>query len=199
MHRRGSPRSWRFAPSVVCAWAKPGGYGCRILISCAARCMYDRQVQVVNGWRRGHSSAEVRQREDRPHPPGLGQHPLRACAPSRSLVTTPTGGCSPINAARRSTRTRPEYRWNRTRAKAGVSYRLHHLRHFFASGLIAAGCDVVTVQRAMGHSAAIVHAQHVQATYGRRPRTGPARLRPRCSPKHLSPVPSAARGAVSAW
>jgi integrase len=35
-----------------------------------------------------------------------------------------------------------------------VSYRLHDLRHFYASGLIAAGCDVVTVQRATGHSAA---------------------------------------------
>jgi hypothetical protein len=31
-------------------------------------------------------------------------------------------------------------------------YRLHDLRHFFASGLINAGCDVVTVQRALGHS-----------------------------------------------
>jgi integrase len=28
---------------------------------------------------------------------------------------------------------------------------LHSLRHYFASGLIAAGCDVVTVQRALGH------------------------------------------------
>jgi integrase len=35
-----------------------------------------------------------------------------------------------------------------------VSYRLHDLRHFYASGLIAAGCDVVTVQRALGHSSA---------------------------------------------
>ncbi len=29
-----------------------------------------------------------------------------------------------------------------------------HLRHFYASGLIAAGCDVVTVQRALGHAKA---------------------------------------------
>ena len=31
---------------------------------------------------------------------------------------------------------------------------MHELRHFYASGLIANGCDVVTVQRAMGHSSA---------------------------------------------
>ncbi len=29
--------------------------------------------------------------------------------------------------------------------------RPHSLRHYFASGLIAEGCDVVTVQRALGH------------------------------------------------
>ncbi|WP_416403468.1 tyrosine-type recombinase/integrase [Arthrobacter sp. LFS091] len=32
--------------------------------------------------------------------------------------------------------------------------KLHDLRHFYASGLIAAGCDVVTVQRALGHAKA---------------------------------------------
>ena len=43
----------------------------------------------------------------------------------------------------------------RTFKRAGVTgYTLHSLRHFFASGLIAAGCDVVTVQKAMGHSSA---------------------------------------------
>lgn len=47
-----------------------------------------------------------------------------------------------------------DYRWRSTRADAGVTYKLHELRHYFASGLIAAGCDVVTVQRAMGHSSA---------------------------------------------
>jgi integrase len=31
---------------------------------------------------------------------------------------------------------------------------LHDLRHFFASGLIASGCDVVTGQRALGHASA---------------------------------------------
>jgi len=40
------------------------------------------------------------------------------------------------------------------RAEDLVGLRLHDLRHFYASGLIAAGCDVVTVQRAMGHATA---------------------------------------------
>jgi integrase len=44
--------------------------------------------------------------------------------------------------------------WAAAREAAGISYRLHDLRHFYASGLIAAGCDVVTVQRALGHSSA---------------------------------------------
>lgn len=45
--------------------------------------------------------------------------------------------------------------WDQARTAAKVEgVVLHDLRHFFASGLIAAGCDVVTVQRAMGHSSA---------------------------------------------
>jgi integrase len=40
-------------------------------------------------------------------------------------------------------------------ASAGVTgVTPHDLRHFYASGLIAAGCDVVTVQRAPGHALA---------------------------------------------
>lgn len=44
--------------------------------------------------------------------------------------------------------------WRRIRAAAGFSedVTLHTLRHTFASNLIASGCDVVTVQRALGHS-----------------------------------------------
>lgn len=47
-----------------------------------------------------------------------------------------------------------DYRWRSTRADAGLAHKLHDLRHYFASGLIAAGCDAVTVQRAMGHASA---------------------------------------------
>jgi integrase len=46
--------------------------------------------------------------------------------------------------------------WRSLRDKIGIENRLHDLRHFYASGLIAAGCDVVTVQRALGHSSASV-------------------------------------------
>ena len=47
------------------------------------------------------------------------------------------------------------YWWRKTLGAAGLEgIRLHDLRHFYASGLIAAGCDVVTVQRALGHAKA---------------------------------------------
>ncbi|MHA7209672.1 tyrosine-type recombinase/integrase [Arthrobacter sp. MDT1-65] len=47
------------------------------------------------------------------------------------------------------------YWWRKTLTNARHSgMRLHDLRHFYASGLIASGCDVVTVQRALGHSKA---------------------------------------------
>lgn len=44
--------------------------------------------------------------------------------------------------------------WRTTRTSAGIDsqFTLHDLRHFYASALIADGCDVVTVQRALGHS-----------------------------------------------
>lgn len=50
------------------------------------------------------------------------------------------------------------YLWRKARTKAGVSFRLYDLRHFYASGLIGGPerCDPVTVQRAMGHKSAKV-------------------------------------------
>jgi integrase len=43
--------------------------------------------------------------------------------------------------------------WHNTLKAGGVSdVRLQDLRHFYASGLIANGCDVVTVQRVLGHA-----------------------------------------------
>lgn len=44
--------------------------------------------------------------------------------------------------------------WRHVRSAAGLpdDVTLHALRHTFASNLIAEGCDVVTVQRALGHA-----------------------------------------------
>jgi len=47
------------------------------------------------------------------------------------------------------------WHWNKTLEAAGVSgFTPHDLRHYYASGLIAHGADVVTVQRALGHAKA---------------------------------------------
>ena len=75
----------------------------------------------------------------------VGDH-LSDAAPERWLFTV---GDDPMydNAI--------TWRWRATRTAAGLAHvRLHDLRHFYASGLIAAGCDVVTVQRALGHASA---------------------------------------------
>src|SRR5271163_4464792 len=45
--------------------------------------------------------------------------------------------------------------WRIARDAVGIGNRLHDLRHFYASGLIRAGCDVVT-QRTLGHSSAAI-------------------------------------------
>ena len=60
---------------------------------------------------------------------------------------------------------------------AGISP--HDLRHYFASGLIASGCDVVTVQRALGHAQATVTLNtysHLWPTAEDRTRTAAAGL-----------------------
>lgn len=49
-----------------------------------------------------------------------------------------------------------DYHWRELRKVVDLTTKLHGLRHFFASGLIAQGCDVVTVQRAMGHRSATI-------------------------------------------
>lgn len=47
------------------------------------------------------------------------------------------------------------HRWRQAQKAAGLTgIKLHDLRHYYASGLIASGCDVVTVQRALGHATA---------------------------------------------
>jgi integrase len=72
---------------------------------------------------------------------------LPAGGPERWLFPTPTGTPPHQNTV--------GHQWRKATSAAGLSgLRLHDLRHFFASGLIASGCDVVTVQRALGHASA---------------------------------------------
>lgn len=71
--------------------------------------------------------------------------------------------------------------WSAAVKAAGITraIRLHDLRHFYASGLIAAGCDVVTVQRAMGHTSAtttLTIYSHLWPTAEDRTRTAAAGL-----------------------
>jgi integrase len=67
--------------------------------------------------------------------------------PDGWLFRTPTGTPPHQNTV--------GHQWRKaTRANGLEGLRLHDLRHFYASGLIASGCDVVTVQRALGHASA---------------------------------------------
>jgi integrase len=68
--------------------------------------------------------------------------------PDRWLFPNGKDAALPIHAATVA------YRWQMVRDRAGVTFRLHDCRHFYASGLIRSGCDVVTVQRALGHASA---------------------------------------------
>lgn len=68
--------------------------------------------------------------------------------PDRWLFPNGKDEALPIHAAMAA------YQWRTVRERVSVAYRLHDLRHFYASGLIRAGCDVVTVQRALGHASA---------------------------------------------
>jgi len=77
----------------------------------------------------------------------LSRHVEVGVRPEGWLFVGPHGGPPDQNAV--------HWRWRQTLAAAGLDrVRLHDLRHYYASGLIAAGCDVVTVQRALGHSTA---------------------------------------------
>ena len=61
------------------------------------------------------------------------------------------------NAGQSMNRNSAGHQWREVRKATGLGgYTLHDLRHFYASGLIASGCDVVTVQRALGHSSATI-------------------------------------------
>ena len=93
------------------------------------------------------------------------------------------------------------YWWRKPLRDAGLSgVKLNDLRHFYASGLKAAGCDVVTVQRSLGHSKATT-TLNTYAFSGRLPRAGRGRRRSRScwrrSARTSGPSSSPGQGRVS--
>jgi integrase len=76
----------------------------------------------------------------------LSTRPSRNQREDEFLFRTPLGHLYNRNSAGEE--------WRRIRKVTGLGddVTLHNLRHTFASNLIASGCDVVTVQRALGHS-----------------------------------------------
>lgn len=79
------------------------------------------------------------------------------------------------------------HRWRMTLQKAGVEgARLHDLLHFYASGLIALGCDVVAVQRALalGHAKSTTTLRRTPICVPQR-RTASGTLGRACSTKSL--------------
>ena len=78
------------------------------------------------------------------------------------------------------------YHWRKACRRAGViGVTLHDLRHFYASGLIAAGSDVVTVQLALGH----VKATTTLNTYAHRWPTAEDRTRAAASDLMATAMP----------
>lgn len=84
------------------------------------------------------------------------------------------------DVAARAGRLAPHLYCRKTRRDATLpTAKLHDLRHLYASGLIAASCDVVTVQRALGHSSPTVTLNtyaHLWPTAEDRTRAGAAAM-----------------------
>jgi len=57
-----------------------------------------------------------------------------------------------------------EHAWERVRKAAGVSVRIHDLRHTYASLLAAAGHDLLTISRLLGHSGIQVTQRYAHLT-----------------------------------
>jgi integrase len=71
-----------------------------------------------------------------------------AAFPSENgLLITTTTGCSVM-------RNGWGHQWRRACERAGVDFRYHDLRHFYASCLIDGGYSVVAIQKVLGHASA---------------------------------------------
>lgn len=144
---RSAP-SWACARSLVCDSGRLPSCRWVMWTSSAARCVC---VDRCSGWEAGRSTCGCPSQAPSARCPS--RPPWSICWPASAPERV---GCSHGSVVMgRSPRTWSITAGGRRWDRAGVTgVRLHDLRHFYASGLIAAGCDVVTVQRALGHASA---------------------------------------------
>jgi integrase len=111
-----------------------------------------RQVQRVKG-----GTVEVRapkhgSERDVPAADGLLRE-IAAHIALRGLQGQPDAWLFPSENGRPAHQNTVGYAWNTALTRAGLEgIVLHDLRHYYASGLIEAGCSVATVQHALGHA-----------------------------------------------
>ncbi|WP_373557344.1 tyrosine-type recombinase/integrase [Rhodococcus sp. 05-2254-5] len=97
-----------------------------------------------------------------------------------------TGGCFLARTGIPCIKNSVDYRWLKAKKKVvQPDWHLHDLRDFFASGLIYTERDVVTVQKALGHSSPNV-TLFTSPTSGRMQMAGRVRPRSRCSTRPFS-------------
>lgn len=112
-----------------------------------------RQVQRANGGNVEIRAPKYGSERTIPVPDGLLEILAEHVREGYALTTDPGAWLFPGENGHPWHQNSVGYRWRRTKESAGQpDWHLHDLRHFYASGLIYAGCDVVTVQKALGHS-----------------------------------------------
>lgn len=117
---------------------------------------------------------------------------------TRLGITAPDGWLFVRRGGRPWNQNKINHWWPKLRTLADApDLTLHDLRHFYASGLIAEGCEVVTVQRALGHKSAMVTLNtytHLWPQAEDRTRRASGALRRAVFSANAAAVPSGSRG-----
>jgi hypothetical protein len=174
-----SRRSWRSAPSLACGSLRRQRSG---------PAPSTRPTWPDDARSRARCAASSTSSRRRRAPSAT--YPSRGASPTRSPTTShrwaPFGEEGWLFQSDNAllNRNSASHQWRKIREATGLEeFTLHNLRYFYASGLIAAGCDIVTVQRALGHASAAITLNtysHLWPTAEDRTRSAAADLMRQC-------------------